>query len=254
MKALITGASSGIGKNMAYVLANKGIDLILVARNKEEMLKIKENVKVNVLVIELNLLKEKNVFKLYEMCKDENIDILINNAGFGLFGIFTEADLTRELEMIDLNIKAYHILTKLFLKDFVEKDKGYILNVASSAGFMAGPRLSTYYATKNYVLKLTMGINEELRQSESNVVVSALCPGPVNTNFNKVAMGEFSIKEASPKYVAEYAIDKMFKKKMIIVPTLRIKLGIFLLRLIPYRLQLIYCYHIQGKKLGIKKK
>ena len=254
MKALITGASSGIGKNMAYLLANKGIDLILVARNKEEMLKIKENVKVNVLVIELNLLKEKNVFKLYEMCKDENIDILINNAGFGLFGIFTEADLTRELEMIDLNIKAYHILTKLFLKDFVEKDKGYILNVASSAGFMAGPRLSTYYATKNYVLKLTMAINEELRQSGSNVVVSALCPGPVNTNFNKVAMGEFSIKEASPKYVAEYAIDKMFKKKMIIVPTLRIKLGIFLLRLIPYRLQLIYCYHIQGKKLGIKKK
>ena len=254
MKALITGASSGIGKNMAYVLANKGIDLILVARNKEEMLKIKENVKVNVLVIELNLLKEKNVFKLYEMCKDENIDILINNAGFGLFGIFTEADLTRELEIIDLNIKAYHILTKLFLKDFVEKDKGYILNVASSAGFMAGPRLSTYYATKNYVLKLTMAINEELRQSGSNVVVSALCPGPVNTNFNKVAMGEFSIKEASPKYVAEYAIDKMFKKKMIIVPTLRIKLGIFLLRLIPYRLQLIYCYHIQGKKLGIKKK
>ena len=254
MKALITGASSGIGKNMAYVLANKGIDLILVARNKEEMLKIKENVKVNVLVIELNLLKEKNVFKLYEMCKDENIDILINNAGFGLFGIFTEADLTRELEMIDLNIKAYHILTKLFLKDFVEKDKGYILNVASSAGFMAGPRLSTYYATKNYVLKLTMAINEELRQSGSNVVVSALCPGPVNTNFNKVAMGEFSIKEASPKYVAAYAIDKMFKKKMIIVPTLRIKLGIFLLRLIPYRLQLIYCYHIQGKKLGIKKK
>ena len=97
MKALITGASSGI--NMAYVLANKGIDLILVARNKDEMLKIKENVKVNVEVIELDLLKEKNVFKLYEMCKDKNIDILINNAGFGLFGLFTETDLDRELEM-----------------------------------------------------------------------------------------------------------------------------------------------------------
>lgn len=252
MKALITGASSGIGKNMAYVLANKGIDLILVARNKDEMLKIKENVKVNVEVIELDLLKEKNVFKLYEMCKDRNIDILINNAGFGLFGLFTETDLDRELEMIDLNIKAYHILTKLFLKDFVEKDNGYILNVASSAGFMAGPRLSTYYATKNYVLKLTMAINEELRQSGSSVVVSALCPGPVNTNFNKVAHGEFSIKEASPKYVAEYAINKLFKKKMIIIPTFRIKLGIFLLRILPYRIQLIYCYHIQGKKLGIK--
>lgn len=252
MKALITGASSGIGKNMAYVLANKGIDLILVARNKDELLKIKANVKVNVEVIELDLLKEKNVFKLYEMCKDRNIDILINNAGFGLFGLFTETDLARELEMIDLNIKAYHILTKLFLKDFVEKDNGYILNVASSAGFMAGPRLSTYYATKNYVLKLTMAINEELRQSRSNVVVSALCPGPVNTNFNKVAHGEFSIKEASPKYVAEYAINKLFKKKMIIIPTFRIKLGIFLLRILPYRIQLIYCYHIQGKKLGIK--
>lgn len=252
MKALITGASSGIGKNMAYVLANKGIDLILVARNKDELLKIKANVKVNVEVIELDLLKEKNVFKLYEMCKDRNIDILINNAGFGLFGLFTETDLDRELEMIDLNIKAYHILTKLFLKDFVEKDNGYILNVASSAGFMAGPRLSTYYATKNYVLKLTMAMNEELRQSGSNVVVSALCPGPVNTNFNKVAHGEFSIKEASPKYVAEYAINKLFKKKMIIIPTFRIKLGIFLLRILPYRIQLIYCYHIQGKKLGIK--
>lgn len=252
MKALITGASSGIGKNMAYVLANKGIDLILVARNKDELLKIKANVKVNVEVIELDLLKEKNVFKLYEMCKDRNIDILINNAGFGLFGLFTETDLDRELEMIDLNIKAYHILTKLFLKNFVEKDNGYILNVASSAGFMAGPRLSTYYATKNYVLKLTMAINEELRQSGSNVVVSALCPGPVNTNFNKVAHGEFSIKEASPKYVAEYAINKLFKKKMIIIPTFRIKLGIFLLRILPYRIQLIYCYHIQGKKLGIK--
>lgn len=252
MKALITGASSGIGKNIAYVLANKGIDLILVARNKDELLKIKANVKVNVEVIELDLLKEKNVFKLYEMCKDRNIDILINNAGFGLFGLFIETDLARELEMIDLNIKAYHILTKLFLKDFVEKDNGYILNVASSAGFMAGPRLSTYYATKNYVLKLTMAINEELRQSGSNVVVSALCPGPVNTNFNKVAHGEFSIKEASPKYVAEYAINKLFKKKMIIIPTFRIKLGIFLLRILPYRIQLIYCYHIQGKKLGIK--
>ena len=252
MKALITGASSGIGKNMAYVLANKGIDLILVARNKDELLKIKANVKVNVEVIELDLLKEKNVFKLYEMCKDRYLDILINNSGFGLFGLFTESVLARELEMIDLNIKAYHILTKLFLKDFVEKDNGYILNVASSAGFMAGPRLSTYYATKNYVLKLTMAINEELRQSGSNVVVSALCPGPVNTNFNKVAHGEFSIKEASPKYVAEYAINKLFKKKMIIIPTFRIKLGIFLLRILPYRIQLIYCYHIQGKKLGIK--
>ena len=250
MKALVTGASSGIGKHIAYYLASQNIDLILVARSKKEMEHIKKSVKVNVKILTLDLLKEENVYKLYEETKNDNIDILINNAGFGLFGTFAETDLNRELEMIDLNIKAYHILTKLFLCNFIKKDAGYILNVCSSAGFMAGPRLSTYYATKNYITKLTMAINEELRQAGSNVSISALCPGPVNTNFNKVAHGEFSIKEADPTYVAKYAIDKMFKRKMIIVPTLRMKLTLFLTRFAPYRLQLLIAYHIQGKKLG----
>ncbi len=250
MKALVTGASSGIGKHIAYYLASQNIDLILVARSKKEMEHIKKSVKVNVKILTLDLLKEENVYKLYEETKNDNIDILINNAGFGLFGTFAETDLNRELEMIDLNIKAYHILTKLFLCDFIKKDTGYILNVCSSAGFMAGPRLSTYYATKNYITKLTMAINEELRQAGSNVSISALCPGPVNTNFNKVAHGKFSIKEADPTYVAKYAIDKMFKRKMIIVPTLRMKLTLFLTRFAPYRFQLLIAYHIQGKKLG----
>lgn len=250
MKALVTGASSGIGKHIAYYLASQNIDLILVARSKKEMEHIKKSVKVNVKILTLDLLKEENVYKLYEETKNDNIDILINNAGFGLFGTFAETDLNRELEMIDLNIKAYHILTKLFLCNFIKKDAGYILNVCSSAGFMAGPRLSTYYATKNYITKLTMAINEELRQAGSNVSISALCPGPVNTNFNKVAHGKFSIKEADPTYVAKYAIDKMFKRKMIIVPTLRMKLTLFLTRFAPYRLQLLIAYHIQGKKLG----
>lgn len=250
MKALVTGASSGIGKHMAYYLASKEIDLILVARNKKEMERIKNSVKVDVKILSLDLTKEENVYKLYEETKKDKIDILINNAGFGLFGTFAETDLDRELEMIDLNIKAYHILTKLFLKDFIKRDSGYILNVCSSAGFMAGPRLSTYYATKNYITKLTMAINEELRQVGSNVSISALCPGPVNTNFNKVAHGEFSIKEADPSYVAKYAIDKMFKRKMLIVPTLRMKLTLFLTRFAPYRLELLIAYHIQGKKLG----
>ena len=250
MKALVTGASSGIGKHIAYYLASQNIDLILVARSKKEMEHIKKSVKVNAKILTLDLLKEENVYKLYEETKNDNIDILINNAGFGLFGTFAETDLNRELEMIDLNIKAYHILTKLFLCNFIKKDAGYILNVCSSAGFMAGPRLSTYYATKNYITKLTMAINEELRQAGSNVSISALCPGPVNTNFNKVAHGKFSIKEADPTYVAKYAIDKMFKRKMIIVPTLRMKLTLFLTRFAPYRLQLLIAYHIQGKKLG----
>lgn len=252
MKALVTGASSGIGKELAYYLASLGIDLIIVARNKENLEKIKKDVNVNVKIITMDLITRDNVFKLYDMVKNDDIDILINNAGFGLFGTFDETDLDREMEMIDLNVTTYHILTKLFLIDFLKKDSGYILNVCSSAGFMAGPRLSTYYATKNYITKLTLAINEELRQKKSNVSISALCPGPVNTNFNKVAHGEFAINEISPKYVAKLGIDKMFKKKMLIVPTFKMKLTLFLTRFAPLRLQLIIAYHIQGRKLGKK--
>ena len=252
MKALVTGASSGIGKEIAYYLASLGIDLIIVARNKVDLEKIKKDVNVNVKIITMDLIIRDNVFKLYDMVKSDDIDILINNAGFGLFGTFDETDLSRELEMIDLNVTTYHILTKLFLIDFLKKETGYILNVCSSAGFMAGPRLSTYYATKNYITKLTLAINEELRQKKSNVSISALCPGPVNTNFNKVAHGEFAINEISPKYVAKLGIDKMFKKKMLIVPTLKMKLTLFFSRFAPLRLQLIIAYHIQGKKLGKK--
>mgnify|MGYP002561352282 FL=1 len=252
MKALVTGASSGIGKEIAYYLASLGIDLIIVARNKENLEKIKKDVNVNVKIITMDLITRDNVFKLYDMVKNDDIDILINNAGFGLFGTFDETDLDREMEMIDLNVTTYHILTKLFLIDFLKKDSGYILNVCSSAGFMAGPRLSTYYATKNYITKLTLAINEELRQKKSNVSISALCPGPVNTNFNKVAHGEFAINEISPKYVAKLGIDKMFKKKMLIVPTFKMKLTLFLTRFAPLRLQLIIAYHIQGRKLGKK--
>ena len=248
MRVLITGASSGIGKDMAKYLSSMGHDLILVARRKDLMDKLKEELTTNVEVIECDLSIEKNVYKLYENVKDKNIDVLINNAGFGLFGDFSKTDLDTELKMIDVNIKAPHILTKLFLKDFIKKDNGYILNVCSSAGFMAGPRLNTYYATKNYLTKLTMAINEELRQSKSNVYVGCLCPGPTSTEFNKVAHGTFSIKEASSEYVAKYGIDKMFKKKMIIIPTLRMKLGIFMLRLAPFRLQLIFAYNIQKRK------
>ena len=252
MKALVTGASSGIGKEIAYYLASLGIDLIIVARNKENLEKIKKDVNVNVKIITMDLITRDNVFKLYDMVKSDDIDILINNAGFGLFGTFDETDLDREMEMIDLNVTTYHILTKLFLIDFLKKDSGYILNVCSSAGFMAGPRLSTYYATKNYITKLTLAINEELRQKKSNVSISALCPGPVNTNFNKVAHGEFAINDISPKYVAKLGIDKMFKKKMLIVPTFKMKLTLFFSRFAPLRLQLIIAYHIQGRKLGKK--
>ena len=248
MKALITGASKGLGRDMARYLASKNINLILVARDREGLEKLQKELKVNVKIHVYDLSIKENVYELYENVKDENIDILINNAGFGLFGEFAKTDLNRELEMINVNVVAYHILTKLFLQDFIKKDKGYILNVCSSAGFMAGPRLSTYYATKNYVLKLTMAIYEELRQSKSNVKISTLCPGPVNTNFNKVAHGGFTIKGASSEYVAKYAIDKMFKNKLLIVPKFSIKLAIFLTRFVPTKLLLLIVYNIQYRK------
>ena len=248
MKALVTGASSGIGRDMARYLNTLNIDLILVARRKDKLEELKKELDVNVKIIEMDLSHEDNVYKLYDKCKNDDIDILINNAGFGLFGDFIKTDLDTELNMIDVNIKAPHILTKLFLQDFVKKDKGYILNVASSAGFMAGPHLNTYYATKNYLAKLSMAINEELRCNHSKVVVSCLCPGPVDTEFNKVAKGTFATKEAKSSYVAKYAIDKMFKGKMIIIPTLKMKLAIFGIRFIPYRLQLIIAGHIQKRK------
>jgi len=248
MKALITGASSGIGEQLSYVLSNYGYDLILVATEKKKLDEVAKKCTTETKVIICDLRKEENVIKLYEQVKTENIDLLINNAGFGLFGTFDETDLNRELEMIDVNVKAVHILTKLFLKDFIKKDSGRILNVASSAGFMAGPKLSTYYATKNYVLKLTLAIYEELRRKKSKVHINALCPGPVDTNFNKVAKGTFAMKGLSSKYVAEYAIKKMFQNKLIIIPSLKMKLGIFGTRLLPTKLLLKITYRIQDRK------
>ncbi len=249
MKALITGGSSGIGRDMAYYLSSKGIDLILVGRNIDALNSVKEKCKTDVEVIDIDLSVQDNVYKLYEITKDKDIDILINNAGFGLFGNFVDTDLSRELNMINLNIVAVHILTKLFLQDFVKKDKGYIMNVASTAGFMAGPKLSTYYSTKNYVLKESLAIYEELRQVNSNVKVSVLCPGPVDTNFNNVAGGSFNTKSATSEYVAKYAIDNMFKNKLIIIPTFKIKLAVFMTRLVPTKLLLRINYHIQNIKI-----
>lgn len=248
MLALITGASSGMGRDMARILAKKGYDLILVARRKERLQELKKELNTNVTIISMDLSVEDHCFQLYEKVRAKKIDLLINNAGFGLFGEFYKTEIDTELKMIDLNIKAYHILTKLFLQDFIKRDQGYILNVCSSAGFMAGPRLSTYYATKNYVTKLTMAIHEELRMMRSHVVISALCPGPVSTEFNQVAHGTFAIREASSYEVARYAIDKLFQKKMIIVPTFLMKLTLFFNRFAPYRLSLYIAYKIQMRK------
>lgn len=248
MKALVTGASSGIGKHIAINLSKIGYELILVARDQKGLEKTKKLCSTESEIIVCDLRIREEVINLYEKVKKDKIDVLVNNAGFGLFGTFDETDLDRELEMIDVNINAVHILTKLFLKDFIKRDYGYILNVASSAGFMSGPKLSTYYATKNYVLKLSLAIYEELRRKNSNVHISVLCPGPVDTNFNKVARGTFSVKPNSPEFVASYAINKLFKGKLIIVPGIKIKLAVFGVRFLPTKMQLRLTYNIQDKK------
>lgn len=248
MLALITGASSGIGSDMARILSEKGYDLILVARNKKKMDLLAKELKTNVEIIPMDISSTYNCTQLYNQVKKKNIDILINNAGFGLFGEFNQTKLDKELDMIELNIKTVHALTKLFLKDFIKKDKGYILNVASSAAFMPGPLMSTYYATKAYVLHLTESINEELRRNKSNVYIGALCPGPVNTNFNKVAGVSFNLSSLESYDVAEYAIKKMLKKKVVIVPGTKIKLGIFALRLVPRNIVRKIAYNIQKRK------
>lgn len=247
MKALITGASSGIGRDMARVLSDLGYDVILVARRKKRLEELKKELTTKVTIISTDLSSTYNCVKLYNKVKNEDIDVVVNNAGFGLFGKFDETDLDKEMDMIDTNIKAVHTLTKLFLKDFKEKDSGYILNVASSAAFLSGPLMATYYATKGYVLKLTEAIYEELRRDNSNVYIGALCPGPVDTEFNDVAKVKFAIKSLNSYQVADYAVDQMFKGKLIIIPGTMTKF-VRLSGLIPRKLLLRLNYNLQKRK------
>lgn len=250
MKALITGASSGIGLDMARYLSTKKIELFLVSRSKEKLEEIQKELPTKVTVIVADLSFEQKVKELYALVKKESIDILINNAGFGKFGNFTDTNLNDEIEMIDLNIKAVHILTKLILKDMEDRNSGYILNVASSAAFQPGPLMATYYATKSYVYNLSEAIYYEEKKKKKNVHISVLCPGPVDTNFNNVAGVKFGVKPMTSKKVAKYAIDNMFKNKLLIIPGFTMKLIRFFIRFIPNKLLLRMTYNIQKKKVN----
>lgn len=229
MKALITGASGGIGRDMAIILGNMGYDLILVARNEDKLNELKKEITTECDIIATDLSVPQNCYDLYEKTKSENIDILINNAGYGIYGYFNDNNLENDLNMIDLNIKSVHILTKLFLNDFIRKDNGRILNVSSSAGLtIGGPLLASYYASKAYVSSLTRGIYGELKSMKSKVTISQLCPGPVDTGFNKRAgVSGFATDPLESRFVAEYAIKKMLKGKLTIIPGFTMKTAIF---------------------------
>ncbi len=246
MRALITGASSGIGRDMARYLSGLGYDLVIVARDNIALEELKKELKTNVEIIATDLSIKENCYEVYNKAK--NIDILINNAGFGVFGKFVETDLEKEINLINTNITAVHILTKLYLKDMVKKNSGHILNTASIAGFMPGPLMAAYYASKNYVVNLTRAINKELKKDKSNVKLSILCPGPVNTNFNNVANVKFKVKALSSQKVAKYAIDKMLKNKLLIIPGVTIKLAKIGAKISPTPLVEEISYHMQVSK------
>lgn len=249
MKALITGASSGIGLDMARYLSTKKWELILVARNKEKLEEIQEQLPTKVTIIVADLSNEQRVKDLYVIAKKENVDVLINNAGLGDFGYLTDTDINKDLELINTNIKALHILTKYMVREMENKDTDtYILNVASAAAFQPGPLMSTYYATKSYVYQLTEALYYEEKIKKTKVHVSVLCPGPVDTNFNNVANVKFSVKPLKSTYVAKYAIDKMLEGKLLIIPGFKMKCARFFGKFVPNKLMLKITYNIQKKK------
>lgn len=247
MRALITGASSGIGRDMSRYLSELGYDLVIVARRKELLEELKSELKTDIRIECVDISNKENCEALFERNKD--VDILINNAGFGKFGIFDEVLLDDEINMINTNIISIQVLTKLYLQEMKKKNKGHILNVASVAGLLpGGPLMATYYATKSYVVSLTRAIRKELEIEKSNVKVSVLCPGPVKTNFNNVANVKFSLDGLSSEYVARYAIDKMLSNKGTIIPGFTIKALNFVKRIVPTNLLLHGTYYQQRRK------
>lgn len=224
--ALITGASNGIGLELAKIHASKGGNLVLVARNKEKLDALKTELenkyKIVVYTIGKDLSASNSAQEVYNETNQKNIqiDYLINNAGFGDFGMFAETSWEKELQMINLNITTLTQFTKLYLKDMVSRRNGKIMNVASTAAFQSGPTMAVYYATKSYVLHFSEAVDNEVR--EKGVTVTALCPGPTESGFQAAAALEDSglvkgKKLPTAKEVAEYGYKAMIKGKTVAI-------------------------------------
>ena len=237
--ALVTGASSGIGKEMAYLLAEEKYDLILVARREKLLNEVRDDivhkygVDVHVLSIDVSL----GYKDIYDYCINRKIvvDILINNAGFGYYGRCLEADEKVYEKMIDLNNKALVALCQLFGKDMAKRHKGHILNVASVAGFMPGPYMSVYYASKAFVLNYTLGLRQELKKE--GVGVSALCPAPTASEFWDVAgvkgSSVYSLFSRTSKQAARTGMKCIKYNRPYMIDGLLYKLMIQLCHLLP---------------------
>jgi len=181
--------------------------------------KLKKECKENVIIEKMDLSSKDNCLNVIEKYSNYDIEVLVNSAGFGDIGNFCDTSLEKELDMINVNIVALHILTKGILNKWkLNNTKGYILNISSSAAFAPGPLMATYYATKSYVYKLSVSISKELKKMKSDISISVMCPGPVDTDFNKRIEIKSSVKPISAQSVAKYGIKYMFKKKKVIVP------------------------------------
>lgn len=255
--AVITGASSGIGREMAKILYKKGYGLILAARredrlaglSKELMMSAGNKDSSHIKIIRCDLVEKSDISRLLSLVDSVDVDVFINNAGFGHIGGFLDTDVHLDERMLALNVRAVHILTKEMISRFQEKDRGYLLNVASSAGLMpAGPYMSEYYATKSYVAVLTRSIAAELRAENSDVYAGILAPGPVATEFSRVAGAKHN-GGIPPYKCAKIAIDGMFKRKTVIVPGFSVRMGIFFSRFAPAGLISAFLANHQKKKL-----
>lgn len=224
--ALITGASNGIGLELAKVHASKGGNLVLVARNKSKLDELKAELerqyKVSVYTIGKDLSAVNSALEVYEETTKQNIpiDYLINNAGFGDFGMFVETDWNKECQMINLNITTLTHFTKLYLQDMVKRRKGKIMNVASTAAFQPGPTMAVYYATKAYVLSFSEAVDNEVR--DKGITITSLCPGATESGFQAAAAMEESNlvkgkKLPTSKEVAEYGYTAMLKGKTVAI-------------------------------------
>ena len=249
--ALITGATSGIGLEFAKRLADRGYRLIVTGRRVERLNELAEQVNVPLEIISGDLSKKKECFALLDKLKEERIDVFINNAGFGVAGSFLETDIDREVSMIKVNDVAMHILFKGILQKMDADGAGQILNVASSAGLLpGGPYMAGYYASKAYVTSLTRAVAVELKEKGSKVKVSALCPGPVDTEFNERADVVFALKGISPEKCVAEALKGMDRGKTIIVPGFGMRLAMALQHLLPIPILVKLTGHQQKKKLG----
>jgi short-subunit dehydrogenase len=224
--ALITGASNGIGLELAIIHASKGGDLVLVARNKikldELKIELEKQFKISVLTIGKDLSLPNAAKEIYDETNKQNIqvDYLINNAGFGDFGMFVDTDWNKELQMINLNITTLTLFTKLYLQDMVKRRSGRIMNVASTAAFQSGPTMAVYCATKAYVLSFSEAVSNEV--SGKGITITSLCPGATETGFQ--AAGEMEESELfkgkklpTAKEVAEYGYASMIKGKTVAI-------------------------------------